>query len=359
MSAPVLIGFAGVLVAAAATGMLAGRCVRQPRIAFIVWTAATLALTVALAAESLGFERGFGPATFRAVQLFALLLAPLWLAWGLAEQVWPSEAARFGARLVCGALTVIGAVILATDPLTATAFGKSWPLADQHYQPPSHYALDAAQTVAILITVAASILAAMQASNNPRVRSAMVRARVAAVHRIVSSLGWRTVRPASRPVATAATSTPANPISAGSDISPAGAHGPAALRSWPGSGYFLLRRWIRVFFSSLRCFFLAMRLRRFLMTEPIGPPFSALRMTGTPTRSPGQGGWTHTQGKRLPLMRRAGAADPGPPVNRPHRSPTRDPVTRGSGSGAPPRPGTRGPAPAWVHAVPTKAALRY
>jgi hypothetical protein len=29
-----------------------------------------------------------------------------------------------------------------------------------------------------------------------------------------------------------------------------------------------LRRWTRVFFNSLRCFFFAMRLRRFLMTEP-------------------------------------------------------------------------------------------
>src|SRR4051812_45304010 len=37
-----------------------------------------------------------------------------------------------------------------------------------------------------------------------------------------------------------------------------------------------LRRWTRVFFSSLRCFFLAMRLRRFLMTEPTGKPFNAL-----------------------------------------------------------------------------------
>jgi hypothetical protein len=31
----------------------------------------------------------------------------------------------------------------------------------------------------------------------------------------------------------------------------------------------LLRRCTRVFFSSLRCFFLAIRLRRVLMTEPI------------------------------------------------------------------------------------------
>ena len=36
MSLPVLIGFAGVLVAAVATGMLAGRCVRQPRIDFVL-----------------------------------------------------------------------------------------------------------------------------------------------------------------------------------------------------------------------------------------------------------------------------------------------------------------------------------
>ncbi len=40
-----------------------------------------------------------------------------------------------------------------------------------------------------------------------------------------------------------------------------------------GSRYFLFLRWIRVFLSSLRCFFLAMRLRRFLMTDPMSSPF--------------------------------------------------------------------------------------
>ena len=38
MSLPVLLGFAGVLVAAVATGLLAGRFARQPRLAFIAWT---------------------------------------------------------------------------------------------------------------------------------------------------------------------------------------------------------------------------------------------------------------------------------------------------------------------------------
>src|SRR5580698_4126622 len=101
MSLPALFGFAGVLVAAVATGLLAGRAVRQPRIGTIVWTAAALALTVALVAQSIGFAGGFGSAAFRAVQLFALLLASLWLAWGLVEVVWPGEAARFGTRLAC------------------------------------------------------------------------------------------------------------------------------------------------------------------------------------------------------------------------------------------------------------------
>jgi quinol monooxygenase YgiN len=163
MSLPALFGFAGVLVAAVATGLLAGRAVRQPRFASIVWTAGTLALTVALAAQSMGFASGFGPATFRAVQLFALLLAPLWLAWGLVEMVWPGEAARFGTRLVCGALTVVGSVILATDPLTAAPFGKGWPLAGPHYQPPSHYALDVVQAVAVILAAASIGLAAARA----------------------------------------------------------------------------------------------------------------------------------------------------------------------------------------------------
>jgi quinol monooxygenase YgiN len=173
MSLPVLLGFAGVLVAAVATGMLAGRCARQPRMAFVVWPAATLALTAALAAESIGFASGFGPATFRAVQLFALLLAPLWAAWGLAELLWPNEAARFGARLACGALTVVGCVILATDPLTAQSFGKSWPLAGQHYQPPSRYALDAAQAVAVIVAVTTVGLAAAWAANDRHRRGAL------------------------------------------------------------------------------------------------------------------------------------------------------------------------------------------
>jgi quinol monooxygenase YgiN len=163
MSLPVLIGFAGVLVAAVVTGLLAGRAVRQPGFDAIVWTAAALALTVALVAQSMGFASGFGSATFRAVQLFALLLAPLWLAWGLVETVGPGGAARFGTRLACGALSVVGSVILATDPLTSAPFGKGWPLASAHFQAPWYDALDVVQAVAVLLAAASIGLVAVRA----------------------------------------------------------------------------------------------------------------------------------------------------------------------------------------------------
>jgi len=166
MSLPVLVGFAGVLVTAVATGVLAGRCARQPRIGFIVWTAATLGLTIALAAQSMGFASGFGPATFRAVQLFALLLAPLWLAWGLVELAVASDAARFGMRLISAALTVVASVILATDPLTAQPFSKAWPLTGTHFQPVSRDALDVVQVVAVLVAVATVALAAVRVSRD-------------------------------------------------------------------------------------------------------------------------------------------------------------------------------------------------
>jgi quinol monooxygenase YgiN len=148
--------------------VLAGRCFHQPRIYLILWTAATLGLAVALAAQSKGFASGFGLATFRAVQLPTQLFVPLWLAWGLVELVVWSEAARFGMRLISGALTVIASVILATDPLTAQPFSKSWPSASAHFQPISHYALDAVQVVAVVAVLASVALAV--AREDPRNR---------------------------------------------------------------------------------------------------------------------------------------------------------------------------------------------
>jgi quinol monooxygenase YgiN len=174
MSVPVLIGFAGVLVAAVATGMLAGRCVRQPRFDLILWTAATFGLTVALAAQSMGFASGFGATTFRAIQLSALLLVPLWLAWGMVEVVAGSEVARFGMRLISAALMVVASVIVATDPLTAQPFTKSWPSAGLHLQSIALYALDAAQGVAVVAVLVSVGVAVVRGGRDARWRPALM-----------------------------------------------------------------------------------------------------------------------------------------------------------------------------------------
>jgi quinol monooxygenase YgiN len=170
MSLPALIGFAGVLVAVAATGVLAGRCARQPRVDFIVWTAATLALTAALVAQSTGFVRGFSPVTFRAVQLGALVLAPLWIAWGLIELTSASDAVRFATRLMAGALTVVASVVLATDPLRSHSFSRAWPGSGPYFQPVSADAVTVVQAFAVLAVLASAALLATRAGRGRDVR---------------------------------------------------------------------------------------------------------------------------------------------------------------------------------------------
>ena len=154
MSVPVLVGFAGVLVAAVATGMLARRCFRRPGLGCVTWTVASLGLVVALAAQSRGFASGFDQVTFRTIQLTALLLVPLWLAWGLVELAVENDAVRFGTRLISAALTVVAAVILATDPLSGRPFSQAWPLTSVHFQPIARSALDVVQAVAVLVALA-------------------------------------------------------------------------------------------------------------------------------------------------------------------------------------------------------------
>jgi quinol monooxygenase YgiN len=173
MSAPVLVGFAGVLVAAVATGMLVGRCVRQPRAGLIARAAAALGLMIALATQSIGFARGFDQVTFRAVQLTALLLVPLALAWGLVELAVRNDAVRFGGRLIGAALAVVTSVILATDPLSGQSFGKAWPLTAVHFQVISRSALDVGQAVAVLAALACVSLVLAGRGLRPRLAAAV------------------------------------------------------------------------------------------------------------------------------------------------------------------------------------------
>ena len=134
MSLSFLAAAAAALVAAVVTGMLVRRCARMPRLDLIAWVLAAAGLTIALAAQALGYHQGFNPTSFRLVEVGARLVAPLALVWGLAELTGRTFWARFGSRLVLGALTVITGVILAADPLSGVTFTTAWPSASAHYQ---------------------------------------------------------------------------------------------------------------------------------------------------------------------------------------------------------------------------------
>lgn len=153
----------GVLAALVFAGLLVRRCIRVPTMATVALLIAVAGLTVALAALADGYARGFGQTTFRAVQLGAQLVAPVALAWALAELTGKSMGARFASRLALGAVTVIGAVVLATDPLTNASFSKAWPAASVHYQLIPNGVLKFIAAVTAIVALIAVIVTAVRA----------------------------------------------------------------------------------------------------------------------------------------------------------------------------------------------------
>ena len=117
MSLPVLIGFAGVLVAAVATGVLAGRCVRQPRIYFDPLDRRDLGADGRArraehgVCQSASARPRSGPSSYPPCCSRRCGWPGAW-----SRPVAASDAARFGARLVSSALTVVAAVILVHRP---------------------------------------------------------------------------------------------------------------------------------------------------------------------------------------------------------------------------------------------------
>ena len=127
MSTSFVAALAGTVLAAVGTGLAIRLCVRKPRTDMVAWVIALAGLTAALAAQAAGYRRGFVPTTFRATQLGAALIAPLALAWGMAEVAARGLVARFAARLLLAGLFVVAGVILATDLLTSQPFSQKWP----------------------------------------------------------------------------------------------------------------------------------------------------------------------------------------------------------------------------------------
>jgi quinol monooxygenase YgiN len=162
MSISLMAALGGTLVAAVGTIVLVVRFARTPRIDLVAWAIAAAGLTIALAAQVLGYRRGFADTTFRAVQIGAQLIAPLALAWGITEVAARSLPARFVARLGLSALAVVAVVVLGTDPLSSPPFNRSWPAASVHYQFIPDALLKVIAVVAVLIALGGAITAALR-----------------------------------------------------------------------------------------------------------------------------------------------------------------------------------------------------
>ena len=162
-----LVAAVAALAAAVGTGLLVRDCARLPRIELIGWLVAAAGLTIALAAQALGYYGGFGATTFRAVQLGAQLLAPLGLAWGLAEVAGRSVTARFASRLGLTAVTIVAGVIMAVDPLEAVPFTRAWPAASAHYGFIANGVLTLIAAVTLLTAVIAVIAAGVRSRREP------------------------------------------------------------------------------------------------------------------------------------------------------------------------------------------------
>ncbi|MDR0343693.1 MAG: antibiotic biosynthesis monooxygenase [Nocardiopsaceae bacterium] len=161
------------LAAAAGTAGVVRRCIQLPRLDLLAWACALTGLTLGLVAQALGFSSGFGPGSFRAVQLGAQWLGPLALLWGLAELTGRSLGARFAGRLLIGGLGVVTGVIMATDPLSAARFTTAWPAASLHYQLIPNGVLLLLAVVIVVTSAAAVIVAWTRSRAEPAWRRAV------------------------------------------------------------------------------------------------------------------------------------------------------------------------------------------
>jgi quinol monooxygenase YgiN len=183
MSVSFLAAAGAAAVAAVITAILVGRFARLPRPDQAAWACAAAGLTVALGAQALGYHQGFNAAAFRAVEVGARLAAPMALVWGLAELTGKSFGVRFGSRLALGALTAIGAVVLASDPLSGVTFTVDWPTAAEHYQFIPNVVLVMIAAATVIPALIALVVAGVRARREP---------------------GWREVFPAVAAAAAAA-----------------------------------------------------------------------------------------------------------------------------------------------------------
>jgi quinol monooxygenase YgiN len=161
---PALLATLGAL---AATGLLILRA-RQERLPYLIaWCLTMGGVSVALVGMTLGFLAGFGGFLFRLMEVGGALVAPVWLALGMAVLVTEVVQLRFASWLFGISYSVVAVVILLLDPLKGS-FDKSLPDPGRHYDSLPLLLIDLAHGVAVLALVACLVMIALRAGKQDR-----------------------------------------------------------------------------------------------------------------------------------------------------------------------------------------------
>ena len=162
-----IVAITGAILAAVGSGVLLSRFFRSPRGDLAAWVIGLLGLLVSLAAQVMGYVKGFDGTTFRAMELGGQVVAPMAFLAALAEVSARSALGRFCSRLYIGALGIVALVILALDQLTDARFSKSFPPAATFYQTPPNYVLMYAIGPLTALVAVVSMLMVLSRSSRP------------------------------------------------------------------------------------------------------------------------------------------------------------------------------------------------
>jgi len=157
---PALLATLGAL---AATGLLIQSARRERLPYLIAWCLALGGVSVALIGMTLGFLLGFRGLLFRLMEVGGALLAPVWLALGMAVLITRVMQLRFASWLLGISYTVVAVVILLLDPLKGS-FTRSLPNPGRHYDTLPLVLIDLAHGVAVLSLVACLAMLALRAA---------------------------------------------------------------------------------------------------------------------------------------------------------------------------------------------------
>jgi quinol monooxygenase YgiN len=163
-----LIALLATLAGLAATGLLFARTFNERRPHLIAWSLAVAGLTLAVGAMAAGGLAGFSGMLFRLMEVGGALIAPVFLAVGVAELISHYVQVRFAAWLVAISYSIVAVVIALFDPVETRTFGHGIPSPSAGYSALPVTLINVAHVIVVIALAACTGVTAMRARNRDR-----------------------------------------------------------------------------------------------------------------------------------------------------------------------------------------------